>query len=173
MFTTLLKSLNFFNMWWIEYEFGVFLFSLKSYQIYSFWGFSLLPKTLSNLFQHSQITMKHFWRFTSKTAQSYTIFIIKRRRINTLQHPPSVIIDIFSLFKASIPSHQNHQVAVLRNKLLLVASDSVTVTTILNDNVQSLISSRHLFLALLNQFNSHPSLLLQVLFQFNFIDPIF
>ncbi|KAK2402225.1 pentatricopeptide repeat-containing protein [Trifolium repens] len=105
--------------------------------------------------------MKRFWRFTSEAAQSSTIFIIKRRRINTLQHPPSVVIDIFSLFKASIPSHKN-QVAVLRNKLLLVASDSVTVTTILNDNVQSLISSRPLFLALLNQFNSHPSLLLQV-----------
>ncbi|PNX97829.1 pentatricopeptide repeat-containing protein at2g30780-like protein [Trifolium pratense] len=108
--------------------------------------------------------MQRFWRFTSEAAQSST-FIIKRR-INTLQKPPSAVSDLFSLFKASIPSHKNHltvdEVAVLRNKLLLVASDSVSVTTILNDNVDSLLSSRSLFLALLNHFNSHPSLLLQV-----------
>jgi hypothetical protein len=125
--------------------------------------------------------MNRFWRFTSETAQSSrfneirsipitTTFI--KRRINTLQQPPNAVLDLVSLFKSSIPQRKNHltdaEIVVLRKKLIRQASDSVKIRTILDDNADSLISSHSVFLQLLNQLNSQPSVLLEVLF-FQFI----
>ncbi|XP_045790264.1 pentatricopeptide repeat-containing protein At2g30780-like [Trifolium pratense] len=122
--------------------------------------------------------MKRFWRFTSEASQSSrfneirsipitttTTFI--KRRINTLQQPPSAVLDLVSLFKSSIPPRKKQhltdaEIALLRNKLVRQASDSVQLTTILDDNAESLISSHPVFLELLNQLNSQPSLLLKV-----------
>ncbi|CAL5186915.1 unnamed protein product [Lathyrus oleraceus] len=125
--------------------------------------------------------MKRVWRFTSEAAQASrfnetrhrsnpksipilptSTFI--QRQSSTLQQP-SMVLDLVSLFKVSIPPYEKHlinEVAILKNKLLREASDSVRVASILEDNSESLIRSHPVFLELLNQLNSNPSLLLEV-----------
>ncbi|CAK8534539.1 unnamed protein product [Lathyrus sativus] len=125
--------------------------------------------------------MKRVWRFTSEATQA-SRFTETRHRSNpksipilptstfiqrhtsTLQQP-SVLLDLVSLFKVSIPPCEKHlinEIAILKNKLLREASDSVRVASILEDNSESLVRSHPVFLELLNQLNSNPSLLLEV-----------
>ncbi|CAI8587363.1 unnamed protein product [Vicia faba] len=125
--------------------------------------------------------MKRVWRFTSEAAQASrfnqtrhqsnpkSIPILHtakftQRRTTTLRQP-SIVLDLVSMFKVSIPPYERHLIdgiAILKNKLLCEASDSVRVATILEDNSELLLRSHPVFLELLNLLNSNPSLLLEV-----------
>jgi len=155
--------------------------------------------SLQNPQNPSPSTMKHFWRFTSKASKSskcnelHTLsnptFI--KRYSNTPQNPnkvldlvsflkpstsipnpesteqiPNHVLDLVSLFK---PPNQEDKVAILTKDLIRVASDSVRVSSILDQNSEYLIGSHPVYIQLLNQLNSKPSLLLEVLSSFQFI----
>jgi len=79
---------------------------------------------------------------------------------------PSETLDLVSLFK---PPKLEDKVAVLKNELIRVASDSVRVMSILDENSEYLIGSHPFYIQLLNQLNSKPSLLLEVLLSFQFL----
>jgi len=143
----------------------------------------------------SPSTMKHFWRFTSKFNELHTLsnptFIKRYSNSNTPQNPnkvldlvsfvkpstsipnpesteqiPNHVLDLVSLFK---PPNQEDKVAILTKGLIRVASDSVMVSSILDQNSECLIGSYGVYIQLLNQLNSKPSLLLEVLLSFQLI----
>ncbi|AES99047.2 PPR containing plant protein [Medicago truncatula] len=73
---------------------------------------------------------------------------------------PNHVLDLVSLFK---PPNQEDKVAILTKDLICVASDSVRVSSILDQNSEYLIGSHPVYIQLLNQLNSKPSLLLEVI----------
>jgi hypothetical protein len=79
---------------------------------------------------------------------------------------PNHVLDLVSLFK---PPNQEDKVAILAKDLIRVASDYVRVSYILDQNSEYLIGSHPVYIQLLNQLNSKPSLLLEVLLSFQLI----
>lgn len=129
--------------------------------------------------------MKRAWRFTSEAAQisrfkemrhhlsnpksipPTTTAFINRRQMCTLQQP-NLVLDLVSLFTVSSSSttpdnYLKKKITNLRRELVREASDSVRVKSILDHNSEHLIRSHLIFLELLNQLNSRPSLALEVL----------
>jgi len=90
------------------------------------------------------------------------------RKLNTMSN---VISDLIPLFNAK-PCSSNVEdltknVTILRNELLRESSDPVRVRSILDDNYDLLnrrYPGRYVFVELMNQLNSNPSLALQVQF---------
>lgn len=101
-----------------------------------------------------------------KSIPPTTTAFINRRQMCTLQQP-NLVLDLVSLFTVSSSSttpdnYLKKKITNLRRELVREASDSVRVKSILDHNSEHLIRSHLIFLELLNQLNSRPSLALEV-----------